>query len=126
MCDQKIPDFLAKDNRSKSITEITEFTQTNDAEHVERLMFALASRGMTKLSVDSTKENPKFVNTALSATCRLDHPNYVGGYVALMGHDLFPVWNYIPSLFGPSSKNKDIVWDLAYPSHPISKGGLWS
>jgi hypothetical protein len=47
----------------------------------------------------------------------------------MVGHNAQDVWNawgsLLPLLFGPDAV-ADNVWDLAWPEHPIAKGGIWS
>jgi hypothetical protein len=121
-----IPDYLASGNRPKTIAEIAQHMQMTDLEeHVERLMHALAAEGMTKLDKKSPDENaPRFVNSALSATLRSDHPNSMRGMVGHNAQDVWNAWGNLPLMFGLNAVNN--VWDLAWPDHPLAKGGLWS
>jgi C-methyltransferase len=118
-----IPDYLA--SGPKTIAEITQHMQMTDLERVERLMYALAAEGMTKLDKKSPDKNaPRFVNSALSATLRSDHPNSLRGMVGHNVQDLWNVWGNLPLMFGPDAV--DNVWDIAWPEHPRAKGGIWS
>jgi hypothetical protein len=118
-----IPDYLA--SGPKTIAEIAQHMQMTDLERVERLMYALASEGMTKLDKKSPDKNALcFVNSALSATLRSDHPNSMRGMVGHNAQDVWNAWGSLPLMFGVDAV--DNAWDLAWPEHPIAKGGIWS
>ncbi len=78
---------------------------------------------MAKLDKSSTVTEPRFVNTALSATLRRDHPNSVAGFVGHNFEDGFPVWAKLPEFFGPEPVH--LPWDEAFPRFKYSKGGIW-
>jgi hypothetical protein len=118
-----IPDYLA--SGPKTIAEITQHLEMTDLERVERLMYALAAEGMTKLDKKSPDKNaPRFVNSALSATLRSDHPNSMRGMVGHMAQNDWKPWGNLPLMFGPDAL--DNVWDVAWPEYPMAKGGVWS
>jgi hypothetical protein len=115
-----IPDFLA--TGPKTVAEIAAHMQTRDVERVERLMYALASEGMTQLDKNSPNPNaPRFVNTALSATLRSDHPNSQRGMIGHNVDDVWNVWRSLPQMFGPDAV--DSGWEIAWPEYPT---GVWS
>lgn len=117
-----IPDFLA--SGPKTVEEIAEFMQTKDTSRVERLMYALASEGMTTLDKKSPDPNhPRFVNTPLSATLRTDHPPSVKYMIAHQVQEALPAWTHLAELFGPDAK--DSAWDLAFPEYSWENGGIW-
>jgi hypothetical protein len=75
-----IPDVLA--TGPKTVEEIARHMQTKEVLRVERLVYALASDGMTQLDKNSPDPNaPRFVNTALSAVLRSYHPNSQRGMI---------------------------------------------
>jgi hypothetical protein len=98
--------------------------QTKDVGRVERIMYAMASEGMTKLLLGAKSDTPRFVNTALSAVLRTDHPNSMRGMVGHNGADTWDVFGNFPLMFGPDAI--DQVWDVAWPQYPLEEGGLWS
>jgi hypothetical protein len=118
-----IPDYRA--SGPKTIAEITQHLEMTDLERVERLMYALAAEGMTKLDKKSPDKNaPRFVKSALSATLRSDHPNSMRGIVGHMAQDHWNPWGNLHLMFGPDAL--DNVWDVAWPEYPMAKGGVWS
>jgi hypothetical protein len=118
-----IPDFLA--TGPKTVAEIATHMQTRDVQRVERLMYALASEGMTQLDKNSPDpKSPRFVNSALSATLRSDHPNSMRGTVGHNMDDLYNVWGALPLMFGPDAIES--AWDVGWPNYPHEKGGLWN
>lgn len=119
----QIPDFVA--TGPKTVPEIANHLQTSNLLVVERILFAMASHGMLKLDVSATKEEPRFVNTALSATLRSDHPNSVRGMIGHLVEDGFEAFGKLPQLLEPNPKAEN-GWDLVYPDYPYAKGGLWS
>jgi hypothetical protein len=120
-----IPDFLA--TGPKTVEEIALHMQTKDVSRVERIMYAMASEGMTQLDTSAKSKNgniPRFVNTALSAVLRTDHPNSMRGTVGHTTEDTWSVWGSLPLMFG--SDAIDQVWDVAWPQYPLEEGGIWS
>lgn len=117
-----IPDFLA--TGPKTVAEIAAHMQTKDVQRVERLMYALAADGMTQLEKNSPDPKaPRFVNSALSATLRTDHPNSMRGFVGHNIDEMWNVWGALPQMFG--SDAKESAWDIAWPKYPHDKGGIW-
>jgi C-methyltransferase len=109
-----IPDFLA--SGPKTVEEIAAYMQTEDVQRVERLMYALASEDMTQLDKTSpNRDAPRFVNTALSATLRSDHPHSVSGMIGHNVDDLWSVWGALPQMFGPDAV--DNTWAVVWPNY---------
>jgi hypothetical protein len=75
----------------KTVEEIALHMQTKDVGRVERVMHAMASEGVTQLG-KSKNSIPRFVNAALSAALRTDHPNSMRGMVGHSSEDAFSVW----------------------------------
>jgi hypothetical protein len=117
-----IPDFLA--TGPKTIEEIAQHMKhKGDKEDIERLMYALAADGMTKLDKNSPDPNaPRFVNSALSAVLRSDHPNSCRGFIGHNVDDLWNAWGSLPLAFGPDAVD---AWDVAWPEYPLKEGGIW-
>ncbi len=131
----------------KTAAEIAVATKTTDSTRIERLMYAMAANGLFKLGSPSSDGTPRFVNSALSAVLRVDHPNsmrgmigcvclnficvnvcnslhiYTGFFNSLFRHnidDTYALWGKLPEMFGPNAK--DNVWDIVFPEYP---GGIW-
>lgn len=122
----KIPDFLA--TGPKTIQEIADYTLTEDAFRIERIMYAMAADGMTQLDPALRKgEQPRFVNTALSATMRRDHPNSVSGFVGHLTQDVYESFGKIDQALGPNARENGNLWGLVFPDHDPNenKGGIW-
>mmetsp|Transcript_35815 Transcript_35815/g.86405 ORF Transcript_35815/g.86405 Transcript_35815/m.86405 type:complete len:431 (-) Transcript_35815:122-1414(-) len=123
----RIPDFLS--TGPKTITQIAEYTQTDDALVIERIMFAMASNGMTQLDPTMKEgDEPRFVNTALSAVLRRDHPNSVAGFVGHVVDDGFESFGYLEKLLGPSPVDNEkpmILWDLVHTDEKYQGGKIW-
>jgi hypothetical protein len=124
----KIPDFLA--TGPKTVTEIAEYTQTKDVMVVERIMYALASNGLTQLDPTMKEgDEPRFVNTALSAVLRRDHPNSMAGFVGHNVEDAYESFRHIETLLGPSSEEHDgklvIPWNIVHPEEKYQGGKIW-
>lgn len=117
-----IADFLA--DGPKTVAEIAAHTQTQDHLRVERIMFAMAADEITQLD-PSLKEGdvPRFVNSALSATLRLDHPNSVAGMVGHLVQDGYESFGRIEEMLGPNPI--DIPWDLIHTEEHYQGGKLW-
>jgi hypothetical protein len=117
-----IPDFLA--TGPKTVEEIAHHMKHKGGkEDVERLMYALAADGMTKLDKNSPDPSaPRFVNSALSAVLRSDHPNSCRGFVGHNVDDLWNVWGSLPLAFGPDAVD---AFDVAWPEYPLKEGGIW-
>ena len=112
-----IADFLAAG--PKTCSEIAGHMQMDDAEdRVERLMYALASNGWVRLV-----DGDKFVNTAVSALLRTDHPHSMKGYVGHLVDDTFAVWQHLPRMYGPNAI--DNAWDPVFPEFPRHQNGIW-
>lgn len=112
----KIPDFLA--TGPKTIVELTTYLETKDELRVERILFTMAADGMTQLHPSMKKgDAPRFVNTALSATLRSDHPNCVSGMVGHTVQDGFESFAQFSKMLGPDAV--DNVWHLTYPDYAI-------
>jgi hypothetical protein len=74
-----IPDIVA--TGPKTAAEIAVATKTADSARIERLMYAMAANGLFKLGSPSSDGTPRFVNSALSAVLRVDHPNSMRGMI---------------------------------------------
>lgn len=129
VCQQfKIPDFLA--TGPKTIKEIADYTKTKDVLVVERIMYAMASNGITQLDPTLKKgvDEPRFVNTALSAVLRRDHPNSVAGMVGHTVQDGYQSFGHLDKLLGPASTGTDktlILWDLIHTEEQYQGGKIW-
>lgn len=117
----KIPDLLA--HGPLSAAEIAAKIGS-DAAVIKRIMFACAANGVFQLAPDSGSTEPKFVNTALSAVLRVDHPNSMRAMVGHNAEDVYQSWgklaDYVANPKGP------IAHDMAWPQYPFAKGGLWA
>lgn len=120
----RIPDFLA--TGPKTVSKIAEYMETKNVIRVERLMFALAAEGLTQLdpSMKQKKENkkgqdnePRFVNTALSATLRSDHPNSMRGFVGHQVEEVYESFGKLTRAFGPEAT--PILWNLVHPDYSL-------
>lgn len=112
----QIADFLA--TGPKTIEEIAAYTETANVEVVERLMYAMAANGITKLDPKNSNKqqsSKRFVNTALSATLRRDHPNSVAGWIGHNAEDTLPSLIHLDRLLGP--KAVEIPWRLQNPKY---------
>ena len=116
----KIPDLLA--SGPLSAAEVAAKIGS-DPVYVERIMYACAANGVFKLVA-----GPRFVNTALSAVLRVDHPNSVRGMVGHNAEDAYPAWGKLADFLstGPDLSKASIAWDLAFPQYPFAKGGIWA
>ena len=118
----KIPDLLA--SGPLSAAEVAAKIGS-DPVYVERIMYACAANGVFKLVA-----GPRFVNTALSAVLRVDHPNSVRGLVGHNAEDAYPAWGKLADFLstGPDLSKASIAWDLAFPQYPFAKdqGGIWA
>mmetsp|Transcript_14777 Transcript_14777/g.34816 ORF Transcript_14777/g.34816 Transcript_14777/m.34816 type:complete len:221 (+) Transcript_14777:384-1046(+) len=115
-----IPDELA--NGPMTSAEIAAAVKS-EASIVERLMFACAANGVFKLTKPAADGSPRFVNTALSAVLRKDHPNSQWAMVAHNAEDVLGAWAKLPEVF--ANPSGPIAWDLANPAYPFKKGGIW-
>ena len=122
-----IPDFLA--TGPKTVTQIAEYTQTDDVQVVERIMFAMASNGMTKLDPTMKEgDEPRFVNTALSAVLRRDHPNSVAGFVGHMVDDAYESFRHLEKILGPSPVDGETPvspWNYVHTDEKYQGGKIW-
>ena len=118
----KIPDLLA--NGPLSAAEIAAKIGS-EGMYVERVMFACAANGIFKLakSEPGVKE-PRFVNTALSAVLREDHPNSMRAMVGHNAEDVYASWGRLADFL--ANPKGPIAHDLAFPYYPFAKGGIWS
>lgn len=95
----------------------------SDADIVERIMYACAAQGVFKLAPVEEGKGRRFINTALSAVLRVDHPNSLRGMVGHNAEDGYPAWgklaDYVANPTGPDP------WTLAFPEFPAGKGGIW-
>lgn len=108
-----IAEFLG--SGPKTIDDIAKFTGTKDIIQMERVMYAMASVGLTKLVPSASKDEPnKFVNTALSATLRKSHPQYMGGMVGSNFEDWSIPVDKIANSIGP---NPSPPWDIVHPEY---------
>ena len=119
----KIADFLS--SGPKTIADIAKYTQTKDLMRVERIMYAMAADGITQLDPSLKKgERPvRFVNSALSATLRLDHPNSMAGMIGHLVLDGYEAFSHIDKVLGPDPI--DIPWDQVYNDEKYKGGKLW-
>ena len=119
----KIADFLA--TGPKTLAEIAEYTQTQDVLRVERFMYALAADGITQLdpSLKQGERPVRFVNTALSATLRRDHPNSMAGMIGHQVMDAYEAFGRIEKVLGPDPI--DIPWDEVYNDPKYRGGKIW-
>ena len=87
----KIPDILAKGPHSAA--EIAAEVGS-DGKLVERLMYACAANGIFKLG-PASGATQRFVNTAVSAVLRVDHPNslrdWVGNKPSILDPQPYPL-----------------------------------
>lgn len=119
----KISDILA----DKPLTAAEIATKVgSDASFIERIMYACAANGLFKLAAPvPDQQGHRFVNTALSAVLRCDHPNSMRGFAGHMAEDAWPVWaktaDFIANSTGP------VGWEMANPDYPNGKNsaGLW-
>ena len=91
---------------------------------VERVMFACAANGVFKLEPPAGDKAPRFVNTALSAVLRRDHPNSMAGMVGHNAEDVFEAWGRLEAYI-KDPDTSPIPWDLANPKFPAKQGGIW-
>jgi len=121
-------------DRPKSAAEVAAFLRLDAREtgRVERLLLALAAHDLAKLvppgggEHEQNKTLPRFSNSALSATLRPEHPNYIGAFVRHQVEDMYPVWQNLAASFSPET-SKVALWDLAWGAkYPLSKGGVWN
>ena len=68
----EIPDLLAGGPRTAAAVAAA---VRNGVFIVKRLLYAFAANGMFQLGPAAADGTPQFVNTALSAVLRKDHPN---------------------------------------------------
>jgi hypothetical protein len=118
----KIPDHLA--HGPLSAAEIAAKIGS-EGKYVERVMFACAANGIFQLakSEPGIKE-PRFVNTALSAVLREDHPNSMRAMVGHNAEDVFASWGRLADFI--ANPKGPIAHDLAFPEYPFAKGGIWN
>ena len=117
----KIPDLLA--DGPLSAAEIATKVRS-DAQYIERIMYACAANGVFKLAASELGKGHRFVNTALSAVLRVDHPNSMRGMVGHMAEEGYPACGRLADFL--AKPNGPIAWDLAFPEYPFAKGGVWS
>lgn len=78
---------------------------------MERLLLALAAHDLAKLvppgggEHEQNKTLPRFSNSALSATLRPEHPNYIGAFVRHQVEDMYPVWQNLAASFSPETSD---------------------
>ncbi|MGK3741474.1 MAG: hypothetical protein ACI8RD_012101 [Bacillariaceae sp.] len=90
---------------------------------MERVMYAMASMDITQLDPTLTKgDESRFVNTALSATLRKSHPQYMGGMVGHQFEDVYPAAAKLAYAIGP---NPSLPWDLVHPEEYHGPSGFW-
>jgi hypothetical protein len=119
----KIPDLLVDGplTAAEIATKIG-----SDASFIERIMYACAANGLFKLAMPTPdQQGHRFVNTALSAVLRRDHPNSMAGAAGHNAEDAYPAWgklaDFIANPTGP------VGWEMANPDYPNGKNsaGLW-
>ena len=114
----EIAEFLS--TGPKTVKEIAEFTNTKNVVQMERVMYAMASIGITK--VTNIDGEPKFVNTALSATLRESHPQSTKGMIGHIFEDAFQPATHLPNAIGPEPS---IPWDAVNPKPYKGSRGIW-
>ena len=117
----KIPDLLAEGPLSAAEIAVK---IGSEAKYVERVMFACAANGVFQLAKSEPGSTPKFVNTALSAVLRVDHPNSMRAMVGHNAEDVYPSWGRLPDFI--ANPSGPIPHDLAFPEYPFAKGGIWA
>ena len=117
----EIPDLLAK---GPLTAEGIAAAIKSDSSTVERIMFACASLGVFKLTSPGADGSARFVNTALSAVLRIDHPNSQRAMVGHNAEDLYTAWGKLAEVV--ANPSGPIAWDLANPKHLSTRGGIWS
>jgi hypothetical protein len=117
----KIPDLLA--DGPLSAAEIATKVGS-DAQYMERIMYACAANGVFKLAASEPGKGHRFVNTALSAVLRVDHPNSMRSMVGHQAEEGYPACGKLADFL--AKPNGPIAWDLAFPEYPFAKGGIWS
>ena len=117
----EIPDLLAGGPRTAAAVAAA---VRSEASIVERLLYACAANGVFQLGPAAADGTPQFVNTALSAVLRKDHPNSLKALVGHNAEDMYDAWGKLPeALANPSGP---VAWDLANPKFPFKKGGIWA
>lgn len=117
----KIPDLLT----DGPMTAAAIASKINsEGPYVERFMFACAAHGVFKLGTPADNTSPRFVNTALSAVLRSDHPNSMRAMVGHNAEDVYAAWGALPDFL--SKTDGPIPWDVANPKYPFAKGGIWA
>jgi hypothetical protein len=96
----KIPDLLAKGPHSAA--EIAAAVGS-DARYIERIMYACAANGVFQLAASQPGKSHRFVNSALSAVLRVDHPNSMRAMVGHNAEDAYPMWGRLAD-FMPTPK----------------------
>lgn len=92
-----------------------------DEGRLTRMMYGSASLGMFRLGKpDPANGAPRFVNTALSAVIRVDHPNSVAAFIGHMADDSYAPWGKLPE----AMQKGVVAWDLEYPQYP-APSGIW-
>jgi hypothetical protein len=85
---------------------------------------ACAANGITKLDPSTrSKSEPRFVNSALSATLRTYHPSYLRGMLGHLVQDGLESFGKLHELFGPDAKEN--IWNEVFTDYAIEGGGLW-
>lgn len=117
-----IAEFLS--TGPKSVKEIAEFTKSEDVIQLERVMYAMASIGITKVQKNGEDgAEPKFVNTPLSATLRKSHPQSMWGMIRHTFEDSYQSGFHLSNAIGPKST---IPWDAVYPEPYKGNRGIWA
>jgi hypothetical protein len=119
----KIPDLLADGplTAAEIATKIG-----SDASFIERIMYACAANGIFKLATPAlAHEGHRFVNTALSAVLRSDHPNSMRWFAGHIAEDAYPglgmLADFVANPSGP------VGWEMVNPNYPNGENrlGLW-
>ncbi len=118
----KIPDVIAAEG-PLSAAEIAAKVGS-DAKYIERIMYACAANGVFKLAKPEPGKGHRFVNTALSAVLRVDHPNSMRAMVGHQAEDAYPAWGKLVEFL--EDPKGPIAWDMAFPKYPFDKGGIWN
>jgi hypothetical protein len=117
----KIPDLLA--NGPLSAADIAAAVGS-DPQYIERIMYACSAIGVFKLEASPADKGHRFVNNALSAVLRVDHPNSMRAMVGHNAEEAYPMWGKLVDFV--ANPKGAVAWDLAFPDYPLANGGVWS
>jgi hypothetical protein len=117
----KIPDLLA--NGPLSAADIAA-SVGSEAQYIERIMYACSANGVFQLAASQPGKGHRFVNNALSAVLRVDHPNSMRAMVGHNAEDAYPMWGKLVKFL--ANPKGPVAWDLAFPDFTLAKGGVWT